>query len=214
MSFSHAGIAAQQLQRVIRGVEQLRGTCASHQVDRCRGRDLLERRFGRALHRRHAPRLGNAREHARASAAGHPGPQSIGPFSGVLGGRADAASSPSNAARPAVSSGSGRSWSARGASVADLSALASAGLGSLYSWTVVWRPPYPAFVGALRSCGGGARRRVLHDQRGGRMRARGPRRRACGCRSSSTTRPTRSPLLTSPRHRAAERDGRRHPTGS
>ncbi len=22
----------------------------------------------------------------------------------------------------------------------------SAGLGSLYSWTVVWRPPYPAFV--------------------------------------------------------------------
>ncbi len=33
MSFSHAGIAAQQLQRVIRGVEQLRGTCASHQVE-------------------------------------------------------------------------------------------------------------------------------------------------------------------------------------
>ncbi len=32
MSFSHAGIAAQQLQRVIRAVEQLRGTCASHQV--------------------------------------------------------------------------------------------------------------------------------------------------------------------------------------
>lgn len=32
MSFSHAGIAAQQLQRVIRGVEQLRGTCRSMQV--------------------------------------------------------------------------------------------------------------------------------------------------------------------------------------
>jgi acetyl-CoA acetyltransferase len=32
MSFSHAGIAAQQLQRVIRAVEQLRGTCTSHQV--------------------------------------------------------------------------------------------------------------------------------------------------------------------------------------
>jgi acetyl-CoA acetyltransferase len=32
MSFSHAGIAAQQLQRVIRGVEQLRGTAKSHQV--------------------------------------------------------------------------------------------------------------------------------------------------------------------------------------
>jgi acetyl-CoA acetyltransferase len=32
MSFSHAGIAAQQLQRVIRSVEQLRGTCVSHQV--------------------------------------------------------------------------------------------------------------------------------------------------------------------------------------
>jgi acetyl-CoA acetyltransferase len=32
MSFSHAGISAQQLQRVIRGVEQLRGTCASDQV--------------------------------------------------------------------------------------------------------------------------------------------------------------------------------------
>lgn len=32
MSFSHAGINAQQLQRVIRGVEQLRGECASMQV--------------------------------------------------------------------------------------------------------------------------------------------------------------------------------------
>jgi hypothetical protein len=32
MSFSHAGIAAQQLQRVIRGVEQLRGHCVSGQV--------------------------------------------------------------------------------------------------------------------------------------------------------------------------------------
>jgi len=32
MSFSHAGIAAQQLQRVIRGVQQLRGSCASAQV--------------------------------------------------------------------------------------------------------------------------------------------------------------------------------------
>lgn len=33
MSFSHPGINAQQLQRVIRGVEQVRGTCASRQVD-------------------------------------------------------------------------------------------------------------------------------------------------------------------------------------
>jgi hypothetical protein len=33
MSFSHAGIAAQQLQRVIRGVQQLRGTCATSQVE-------------------------------------------------------------------------------------------------------------------------------------------------------------------------------------
>jgi acetyl-CoA acetyltransferase len=33
MSFSHAGINAQQFQRVIRGVEQLRGTCKSHQVE-------------------------------------------------------------------------------------------------------------------------------------------------------------------------------------
>ncbi len=32
MSYSHAGIATQQLQRVIRGVEQLRGTCATMQV--------------------------------------------------------------------------------------------------------------------------------------------------------------------------------------
>jgi len=32
MSFSHAGINAQQLQRVIRGVEQLRGTCQTNQV--------------------------------------------------------------------------------------------------------------------------------------------------------------------------------------
>ena len=34
MSFSHAGINAQQFQRVIRGVEQFRGSCRSHQVDR------------------------------------------------------------------------------------------------------------------------------------------------------------------------------------
>jgi acetyl-CoA acetyltransferase len=33
MSFSHAGISTQQIQRVMRGVEQLRGTCASMQVD-------------------------------------------------------------------------------------------------------------------------------------------------------------------------------------
>ncbi len=32
MSFSHAGISTQQIQRVARGVEQLRGTCASMQV--------------------------------------------------------------------------------------------------------------------------------------------------------------------------------------
>jgi acetyl-CoA acetyltransferase len=32
MSFSHAGISAQQLQRVIRGVEQVRGSCVSDQV--------------------------------------------------------------------------------------------------------------------------------------------------------------------------------------
>jgi acetyl-CoA acetyltransferase len=32
MSFSHPGINAQQLQRVIRATEQLRGTCSSHQV--------------------------------------------------------------------------------------------------------------------------------------------------------------------------------------
>ena len=32
MSYSHAGINAQQLQRVIRAVEQLRGRCATNQV--------------------------------------------------------------------------------------------------------------------------------------------------------------------------------------
>lgn len=32
MSFSHAGIIAQQIQRVMRGAEQLRGTCSSMQV--------------------------------------------------------------------------------------------------------------------------------------------------------------------------------------
>lgn len=34
MSFSHPGINAQQLQRVIRGAQQLRGTCTTNQVDR------------------------------------------------------------------------------------------------------------------------------------------------------------------------------------
>jgi len=35
MSFSHAGINAQQIQRVIRGVEQVRGSCATSQVPDC-----------------------------------------------------------------------------------------------------------------------------------------------------------------------------------
>jgi acetyl-CoA acetyltransferase len=34
MSYSHAGASAQMLQRVIRSVEQVRGTCATSQVDR------------------------------------------------------------------------------------------------------------------------------------------------------------------------------------
>jgi acetyl-CoA acetyltransferase len=34
MSYSHAGLNVQMLQRVIRGVQQLRGTCTSGQVDR------------------------------------------------------------------------------------------------------------------------------------------------------------------------------------
>ena len=33
MSYSHAGINAQMLQRVIRGVQQMRGTCVTNQVD-------------------------------------------------------------------------------------------------------------------------------------------------------------------------------------
>ena len=32
MSFGHSGISTQQIQRVIRGVQQLRGTCATMQV--------------------------------------------------------------------------------------------------------------------------------------------------------------------------------------
>ena len=35
MSFSHPGISAQQLQRVIRGVQQIRGTCPTMQVPDC-----------------------------------------------------------------------------------------------------------------------------------------------------------------------------------
>ena len=33
MSYSHAGASCQMLQRVIRSVEQLRGTCVSTQID-------------------------------------------------------------------------------------------------------------------------------------------------------------------------------------
>ena len=50
MSFSHPGINAQQLQRVIRATEQLRGTCSSGQVDGAEVRALLERRVGRVVH--------------------------------------------------------------------------------------------------------------------------------------------------------------------
>ena len=34
MSYNHAGASAQMLQRVLRGVQQLRGTCASTQIAR------------------------------------------------------------------------------------------------------------------------------------------------------------------------------------
>ena len=44
MSFSHGGAIVQMLQRVIRGVQQLRGECADHAGRGRRGRAVLERR--------------------------------------------------------------------------------------------------------------------------------------------------------------------------
>ena len=145
MSFSHAGIAAQQLQRVIRAVEQLRGTCASHQVDGRRGRHLLERRLGSPLHRRDASRVATPVSTLEPQPPGHPGPASpVGPVGAVLGRPRGAASSPTSGARPAVSSGCGL-HRLRQCLGRESRARRRARAGSLYSWTVVWRPPDPAF---------------------------------------------------------------------
>ena len=51
MSFSHAGINAQLLQRVIRGVQQVRGTCPTQPGRRRRGGAVHQRRLGCAVHR-------------------------------------------------------------------------------------------------------------------------------------------------------------------
>ena len=57
MSFSHGGATVQLLQRVLRGVEQLRGECVTNQVPDAEGRDVLGRRLRRTVHRCDAARL-------------------------------------------------------------------------------------------------------------------------------------------------------------
>ena len=52
MSFSHAGASCQMLQRVIRGVRAAARHVRDHAGRRRRGRDVLQRRFGRVVHRR------------------------------------------------------------------------------------------------------------------------------------------------------------------
>ncbi len=56
MSFSHPGINAQQLQRIVRATQQLRGSCVSAQVEGTGNCPVLQWGFGRALLRRPAPR--------------------------------------------------------------------------------------------------------------------------------------------------------------
>ena len=73
MSFSHPGISAQQLQRVIRAVQQLRGTCADQSGRGSGGRPLLERGLGRPVLRRPAARAESAHEPPASPAGGHPG---------------------------------------------------------------------------------------------------------------------------------------------
>ena len=85
MSFSHAGIAAQQLQRVIRAAEQIRGTCSSHQVSGARVAICSNGGSGASVHRRHASRVRRAREHAQATAPGNSRSQPLPPLEGVLG---------------------------------------------------------------------------------------------------------------------------------
>ena len=58
MSFSHGGATVQLLQRVIRGVQQLRGGCPTDAGRRRRGRAVQRRRRRRAVHRRDAAREG------------------------------------------------------------------------------------------------------------------------------------------------------------
>ena len=102
MSYSHAGINVQMLQRVIRGVQQLRGTCATQPGARRRGGVVQQRRVGRAVQRRDAPRGRNAHDDAAAAGAGHPDGRPVGRGCALLGGLRGAASCATSNARTAA----------------------------------------------------------------------------------------------------------------
>ena len=153
MSFSHAGQRGPACcSGSIRAVQQVRGECRDHAGARRRGRDLLERWLGRAVHRR---------------AAAGAGPAMSGPTDEILAPQQPGFPVPPRSARSAPfwegcragASGAPPLFGLRHACPASLlrvRALRHAGrgwpgstapaAGTLYSWTVVWRAPHPGFA--------------------------------------------------------------------
>ena len=89
----------QMLQRVIRGVQQVRGECATRQVEGAEVAMCTERRCGRAVHRRAAARQGGRRDAARAADRRDPAGRSRASVTSRTGTAARAASCCSSAAR-------------------------------------------------------------------------------------------------------------------
>ena len=145
MSFSHAGINAQQLQRVIRAVQQLRGECADRPGPGGRGRHVHQRRLGGAVHRRHAAGcVAAVTDDCGRSLTGIPLPQPTrlsAPYwdAARQGSLVYQRCASCDALPPLPVAMCGR------CNGRVLIWETSSGRGTLYSWTVVWRPQHPSF---------------------------------------------------------------------
>ena len=144
MSYSHAGASVQMLQRVIRGVEQLRGDVRSEPGRRGRGRDVLQRGFGGVVHRRDVAGSRAAMTVLQPQTGKvpvpHPGTLTQPYWDGCARRRAAVPALRRLRARDAHPRVPVRHCTSQ-----NLTWEASAGTGEVYSWTTVWRPQMPSF---------------------------------------------------------------------
>ena len=140
------------------GVRQLRGECPSMQVA---GAEVALCSNGGSgalftdvmLLGKYPAVSTTADAHARPPAARHSPPGAVRSFPAVLGSGAGRAGWCCPCAPAAARAPCGRSPPAPSATRRTLGWEPSGGRGSLYSWTVVWRPPHPVVRRALRARG-------------------------------------------------------------